>query len=366
MRQYASGKGILPQFHSWCAAKFGSLVQLWRCLDVHNHMRIGQGQFLRGMHDLGYHGDARELFKELNRDQTGTLLFYHFAPEAALAIGEVMHWSRTHFGSLGEVGISRLLDKRAHITRAQFIQFCKKKGFDNEVALDTAFDLMDKDGTELVTKSEISLLDHWDFPEWLTAQADEAAAELLKEKLVAHCHDNVFLAWRHLDRHATMRVGWHDFRQVCRKLLSPEDCQSLASAWRSLDDDLSGWLSLREFDRETYDQLVKFIKWTEDSFGGIAGAFPKLQANKDAQMGSHDFRYICRPSGLGDAVIGKIFVGLDLYCTGSLTMQEMRILATWKVSADALEEEAWGTLTRAACGSQSAKKKAAPRRPFAT
>jgi len=352
-------KGILPQFHSWCGAKFGSLVQCWRCLDVHNHMRIGQGQFLRGLLDLGYSGDARELFKELNRDQTGTLLFYHFAPEAALAIGELLHWARTQFGSLGDVGISRLLDKRAHITRAQFLQFCKKKGFQNEVALHVAYDLMDKDGTEMVTKTEIGLLDHWDFPEWLTAQPDEAAAETCKEKLVAHCHDNALLAWRHLDRHNTMRVAWHDFRQVCRKMLSAEDCQCLASAWRALDDDLSGWLSLREFDRATYDQLVKFVKWAEESFHGIHGAFPKLHGHKDAQISAYDFRHTCRPSGLGDAVISKIFMGLDLDGTGSVTSQEIRFLSSWKVSADALEEEAWGSLTRAATGPVAPKRKAA-------
>merc|ERR1719440_2770197 len=96
-------KGGLPQFHAWCAAKFGSLVRLWRCLDVHDNMRIGQGQFLRGVQDLGYSGDARELFKALNRDGTGTLLFYHFDPESALAVADLLVWARNNYGNLAMV-----------------------------------------------------------------------------------------------------------------------------------------------------------------------------------------------------------------------------------------------------------------------
>lgn len=346
-------KGGLPQFHSWANSKFGGLVRLWRCLDVHNHMRIGQGQFLRALQDLGYSGDARELFRDLNRDQTGTLLFYHFAPEAALAVGEFLHWVRVNHGTLSEIGISNAVDKRNFITRAQFVQICKKKGFSNDTALQVTFDLLDKDGEGSLVKSELALLDSWDFPEWLTAKPDDEAALTCKLKLLDRCQGNALLAWRHLDKNGSMRVAWHDFRQACRKLLS-EDVQTLASAWRALDDDLSGWLSLREFDRATYDQLSRFVKWADEGFGSVHGAFPKLQANKDAKITQTEFRHVVKGCGLGDAVTSKIFQGLDLDATGGVSMNELRFLNSWQVSNDLKEEEAWASLTRPTCTAPTA------------
>lgn len=149
-----------------------------------------------------------------------------------------------------------------------------------------------------------------------------------------------------------MRVSWHDFRQACRKLLSSEDCQTLAAAWRALDNNLSGWLSLREFDRATYE-LTKFLTWIDTTFGSMLGAFPKLGGScKDStaqeQIGvtQSDFRYVCKNSGLGDAIAVKIFAGLDIDATGSISMDEIRFLNSWKVSNDLKEEEAWASLTR--------------------
>jgi len=230
------------------------------------------------------------------------------------------------------------------------MQLCKKMGFHNETALDLTFDLLDANGDGSVVKAELAFLDKWDFPEWLTASPDPKAAEICKQKLCDRCHDNALLAWRHLDRNGTMRVAWHDFRQVCRKLLSMEDCQMLASAWRSIDDDLSGWLSLREFDRGMYDHLTKFVSWIDATHGGMAGAFPKLHAgSKDAVVTLVEFRHVCKASGLGDAVASKIFVGLDVDQSGSIGMKEIRFLNSWKVSCDLKEEEAWASLTRPAC-----------------
>jgi len=340
-------QGDLPQFHAWANHSFGSLVRLWRCLDEHNHMRMGQGQFLRGLHDLGFSGDAKGIFRDLNRDQTGTLLFFHFAPEEAIAVGEFLLWVRQHHGSLAELSVAA--DKRHQLSRQQFLQLCKRKGFSNEHALELTFDLLDKDGNGFIVRTELALLDQWDYPEWLTAKADPEAAATCKHKLLESCQGNALLAWRHLNRSGSMRVAWHDFRTACRKLLSQEDCLMLASAWRSIDDDLSGWLSLREFDKETYEQLTGFVSWIDTTHDGMLGAFPKLNANqgsKDAHIFQTEFRKVCKDSGFGDNVLIKIFQGLDVDSTGSVSMNEVRFLQYWKVDTELKEEEAWNKLTR--------------------
>lgn len=350
-------KGGVPQFHAWCATKFGSLVKLWRCLDVHNNMRVGQGQFLRGLQDLGYSGDVRELFKALNRDQTGTLLFYHFAPEAALAVADFLNWARTSYGSLAGIGITDALAQRSFLTHSQFVAICRKKGYDKEEGLQYTFDLIDKDGDGSVVRTDVELLDKWEFPQWLTAEPDPAAAETCRHKLLHRCHGNALLAWRFLNRSGSMRVAWHDFNAACRKLLSAEECQMLPSAWRAMDDDLSGWLSLREFDPDAFDKLMKFVRWTHETYGSTVGAFPKLTGNKDAKITMTEFRHACSHSGLGDEIMIFIFSGLDVDAGGTITTGEIRFLDQWKASSDLKEEEAWAQIT-----SPASKKKAGQER----
>jgi len=357
-------RGGVPQFHSWCALKFGSLVRLWRCLDVHHHMRVGQGQFLKGLQELGYSGDARELFKVLNRDQTGTLLFYHFAPEAALSVAELLDWSRENFGSLAALGLGSIIDQRSFITRQQFTSIFTKKGFTNQRALRHTFDLIDKDGAGSAVKAEVALLDKWEFPEWLTAKPDERAAEICKSKLVTKCQGNPLAAWRQLDRNGNMRVAWNEFRQACRKLLTQEDCEVLPAVWRALDEDLSGWLSLRDFDVGTYNNLLRLVNWAHESTGCFTAVFRKLtpSGKKDAQdyrITQSEWNRVLKACGLGDQILATLYSGLDKDRTGSIPIHDIRFLDQWRATSDLKETEAWAAFT----GRQKAAKRKGSRSP---
>jgi len=346
-------KGGLPQFHMWCASKFGNLTRLWRCLDVHSNMRIGQGQFLRGLQDLGYGGDVRELFKSLNRDQTGTLLFYHFAPEVALAVADLLQWARTNHGGLAGIGLNSEIEKMSFLTREQFCNMCKKRGYTREESLQRTFDLIDKDGDGSVSRTEFLNLDKWEFPEWLLAKPDMQAADLFRNRILHRFHGNALLAWRYLNRGGSMRVSWNDFRVACRKFFSAEDQQALPSAWRALDLDLSGWLSLREFDPDAFQKLMDFTRWTCATFGSTMAAFPKLLSNTNGQITQSEFRYTCKPSGLGDDIVNFIFTGLDVDGTGTIEATEIRFLDQWKGLADLKEEDAWAQVA----GISTARKK---------
>jgi len=337
--------GGLPHFEHWCTLKFGSPVRLWRCLDTHNNMKVGQGQFLRGLQDLGYAGDARELFRVLNRDQTGTLLFYHFYPLAALRVAELLHWARANHGGLQGIGLTSVIDQNSRITRSQFKRLFKKKGFENDEAIDFAFELVDKDGNGSANRSEVMVLDGWEFPDWLTVGPDQEAADSLKAQLVEKCQGSALRAWRLLDRSGSMRVSWHEFRQQLRKMVPGDPCERLPAIWRALDDDLSGWLSLSEFDQEAYDCLARFWQWAMHTFGSVVAAFPKLQAN-DGDISYYEFRAGCKASGLGEAAVHMIFQGLDLDGTGTISMNEVRFLDTWKAASSIKEEQSWSKVRK--------------------
>merc|ERR1740138_1957636 len=115
------------------------------------------------------------------------------------------------------------------------------------------------------------------------------------------------------------------------------------SAWRALDDDLSGWLTLSEFDSQTYETLSRFCSWAAAGHGVVSNAFPKLVANSEASVGHYEFRTICKPSGLADEHISDIFVGLDVDGSGSIGIDEVRFLDQWKLDSDgrAAEEDSY-------------------------
>jgi len=335
----------LPQFHAWSSREFGSMVRLWRCLDVHNNMRIGREQFLRGLRDFGYSYKLAGLFKVLNRDMTGTLLFYHFAPEAALQIAELLVWARARFGSILLGGLSSAVYQRGKITRKQFFELFKKEGFVKDEALQFTFDLVDKDGDGRVVREEVAALDQWEFPEWLTVDPDIQAAEACMRSLLEKSKGNALLAWRELDRNGSMRVAWLEFRQACRRLLPPEELEKLPAVWRALDKDLSGWLSLREFDTHANDMLTRLINWVHEMFGTMTDAFQKL-GNPEGKISYTEFRQVVRPSGFGDDSITYLFNGLDMNRSNYLTIGEVRFLDQWQMLSDHNEEEAWAKFQR--------------------
>eukprot|EP00929_Paragymnodinium_shiwhaense_P096010 TRINITY_DN5743_c0_g1_i1.p1 TRINITY_DN5743_c0_g1~~TRINITY_DN5743_c0_g1_i1.p1 ORF type:complete len:681 (-),score=103.67 TRINITY_DN5743_c0_g1_i1:400-2442(-) len=339
------------EFSQWCTSNFDSYVRLWRVLDTNNTTRLTQNQFCRGLHDLGFSGDARELFRVMNRDQTGTLLFYHFAPEAALAIAELLHYARTHYGSVRDMGLfTATAELNAKVTKAQFVKAFKRKGFTRDDAIRYAWELVDRDGDGSVTCGEALVLDKWEFPEWLVGDVDEEAAEYFKKKLLEQTHGNSIAAWRrYLDRDGSMRVPWYDFRTACRRLLAKtgEASASLSSlmvsAWRSLDRDLSGWISLHEFDEEAYDIIVKFCRFARKECGSVYGLLKAMSGIDcgEKQVAFQEFRKGLKTSGLPDATILRIYKGLDIDGNGGISAAEVQFLDKWDIENENKEEDAW-------------------------
>lgn len=323
----------LQQFQTWCLSKFGGLIKLWRLLDLHGNMRIGQAQFLKGLRDCGYPGDPREIFKLLNIDGTNTLLFYHFAPEAALALAKLMRWTREHHGGLKGLGFMTEIDQHATISSKTFLNVFNKKGFVDQDAILCAFDLMDKDGSGSIDRMEAVLLDKWDMPEWLAAEPDDVAADAIRFKILEKNGGNGLRAWRSINQAHIHRMSWQTFRQACHKTLTAEDLQKLPCAWRSLDADLSGWLTLREFFPECYEVLTTMCNYAVEQSSSVLGVFLNNETGKDEKWTPKEFRYCCRPSGLTDEQISSLFTGLNLDDDGSISMNELRFLETWQLVA---------------------------------
>jgi len=126
---------------------------------------------------------------------------------------------------------------------------------------------------------------------WLMAEPNESAWKDLIEILLAK-YGHLLRAWRfELDADGSNLVSWAEFRDVCDRLQFKGD---VGGAWRWLDKDLIGWVSLASIDAESSDNLHSFKEWAENGFGTIEQAFKAISHdNSSGDFSFHDMRVAC-------------------------------------------------------------------------
>lgn len=115
--------------------------------------------------------------------------------------------------------------------------------------------------------------------------------ESLKELLLRR-YGHFIKAWRRvLDVDNSNRVSWVEFAQACRKLRFKGDAPA---AWRCLDDDLSGFITIRELDPKSHNILMSFKDWADKTFGSVAMAFKLLDKDQSGELTFPEFRKACK------------------------------------------------------------------------
>merc|ERR1712032_416585 len=105
--------------------------------------------------------------------------------------------------------------------------------------------------------------------------------------------------------------------------------ERVASIWRALDEDCTGWASFRAFDLLGFEALVAFKKWTERRFGGAFAAFRKMDPNGTGKLKLWQMRkFLASPDGF-DGDIDLVVESLDMNFSGSLSENHMTWLDSW-------------------------------------
>jgi len=110
-----------------------------------------------------------------------------------------------------------------------------------------------------------------------------------------------------------------------------------AGAWRALDLDLSGYITLREIDEEASDTLLSFKQWCDEEFGGVRSAFAIFDEDHDGDVSFREFRRACRTYGY-EFDIRTLYEALDMDKQGSVCPKELMFLDDWE-SVDFTEDK---------------------------
>eukprot|EP00746_Dinoflagellata_sp_MGD_P131614 gnl/MRDRNA2_/MRDRNA2_65376_c0_seq2.p1 gnl/MRDRNA2_/MRDRNA2_65376_c0~~gnl/MRDRNA2_/MRDRNA2_65376_c0_seq2.p1 ORF type:complete len:585 (+),score=108.34 gnl/MRDRNA2_/MRDRNA2_65376_c0_seq2:259-1755(+) len=334
-------------FYLWAINRFKNLTRCWRMFDSNLNMRLHAFEFYNGLRKFNYPDrDGRFMFKILDRERSGTLLYHHFDPCGADDLATLVEWCNTNFGSVQDAFRKLDKDKNGTITLAEFQSSTKQHGFKCQRAIACVFEMLDVDLDRKVTAEEMEFLDRWKCPAWLKAEPDDVAAEEFKARLLKKYGGNSIKAWHVvLDTNQSMRVDWDEFARACSEL--HYDRKKVAAVWRSIDANLSGCISLREFDQRGYELLLKFKNYCVDHHGGVMETFKALDENQNGIWCRKDFDYLVDNLVLKEHEADYLFDAFDLRGKGKIPMSALKYVDTWNAEEEERDEEFWEIISEA-------------------
>mmetsp|Transcript_97461 Transcript_97461/g.173578 ORF Transcript_97461/g.173578 Transcript_97461/m.173578 type:complete len:884 (+) Transcript_97461:111-2762(+) len=317
-------------FKVYLRKKYGNLVRAWRVvLNSHDSMVLPKPQFLKACAKIGFARDAKDIWKVLDKDDSGFASLDELDPKSAellahfkMFFSEKFHTAHGAFAAMDPEGKKKLSAQafEAALHRHGWKYSCRP-----------LFHQLDKAGRGHVELNDLSFLESWSPLPYLLSKANDDAKEEVRRLLLMKFH-RYLKAWRHLlDRDGSNRCNWHEFTQACKSIGYSGD---IAGAWRSFDEDLSGYITLKEVDAEAYDSLVLFRTWAMQEFGNVKSAFAVFDDDNSNQLTFQEFRGALRVYGFrGDAK--HLFNALD---TGgedkTLSLKEVAFLDEWVLEED--------------------------------
>eukprot|EP00931_Biecheleriopsis_adriatica_P056836 TRINITY_DN33708_c0_g1_i1.p1 TRINITY_DN33708_c0_g1~~TRINITY_DN33708_c0_g1_i1.p1 ORF type:complete len:918 (+),score=195.75 TRINITY_DN33708_c0_g1_i1:80-2833(+) len=314
-------------FKKFLRRKCGNLIRAWRTvLTVNDNMVLSKTQFLKAAATLGFATEAKQLWKALDKDDSGSASIDELDPTSTEILASFKVWIDKKFGGARGAFEVMDVDSGMSIKQDEFENALKRFEFTRPCKL--LFQWLDKHGTKKLSIDDIIFLDSWKPTEFLLADPNPVAKEEVKDLLLEKT-GHFIKAWRQLlDKDGTNRCNWGDFREACLKLGYSGD---LPGAWRSFDDDFSGWISLQEVDPDSSKMLTEFAAWAKEDFGSVANLYAVFDTERKNGLTFHEFRACLRTYGYnGPARI--LFAAFDLNQEGTVSYSEIKFLDDWKLA----------------------------------
>jgi Ca2+-binding EF-hand superfamily protein len=323
---------------------FGTRIRAWRKgLDPKGTFavtRSGLGRFCRHSNlDV----DLHVLWKALTQEGETLLRVEDVTSKAAAALAEFRSWAHERFGSCADVwGAVKEVAKpsmdwrsdkvfRANVVLKAFkaLEWPGAQQAGTPAIICQAFDVT---GANLISAEDLRWFDKWSPPVWLSAAPDPRTLASIRSLFLSE-HGKPLRAWRSMDADDTNQVSWTEFRNECARL---HFNGNIAGAWRALDQEPCGNISLEQFDEPSCDLLTSFKMWLDDSFGSVEFAFRSWDTDGSGALTLSEMKRGCRRGGW-DGDVKTIFESLDLdYSqTGnkSIAFTDLAFLDSWVINA---------------------------------
>lgn len=336
MRQRVQAMRSMQAFLVFLRRKFGFAYRAWRqFLDKDGRMMVNRREFFAACRLMSWNGDVAALWHVLDSDENGFTTFEDLAATEAILLAKFKMWMNSNFTdaktlmrALNTVnGSHTKLSKSGRLTKELWIEACEKKRCPMDFGM--VFDLLDYEGHGSVTLKNLKSLDRWQIKtEWLLAEpSKDAAKEFVAHLLTRYRH--AVKAWvKAMDRTHCGKVLYSDFRYAAEHINFKG---SVPGAWLALDEDSSGFITLKEVDAAAAETLGKFRVWADEEFGGVVLAMEHLDADESGTLSLKEFKRGLHQHGFRGDVL-DLFHSLDFDGKGQLYPSEMFFLDEWELS----------------------------------
>lgn len=309
-------KQAFEQFLAELRTLHGNEVRAWRRgLDPDGTFELTKKQLKRYCRQVNSRVDICALWRHVDRDSDGSVDIEELISFSVTHLASFRRWAHHRVGScealwqLREMQEARCngASKRGHwasdkkMLLAAFGTALKGLGWpspeigqaDAHKARQVVLQSLDLHGCGFVAPSDLEWLDRWKPAEWMWASPDPEAWAELKALFVKTC-DHALAAWRKLlDLDDSNSISWVEFKEAAEKVKWKGN---VGGAWRHLDADLSGFVSMREYDVKSADLLASFKDWVDTNFGSVRLAFKALDGDGNNSISLSELRKAC--SGL--------------------------------------------------------------------
>jgi Ca2+-binding EF-hand superfamily protein len=167
-RNSKGGKDIAPKtlqgFLDILRHKFGSVVKAWRlAMDFDDSGSLTFREFTHAMERVGYHGDFRSLWFQLDTDMSGSISLHEMDPVNAMRLEKFRTLCIKQCGSM--LGAWRRVidtDRSGTCGPAEFTAACMKLGYSDIKECNTLFDLLDIHESQIISYNSIEFLQCWE------------------------------------------------------------------------------------------------------------------------------------------------------------------------------------------------------------
>eukprot|EP00931_Biecheleriopsis_adriatica_P035394 TRINITY_DN20377_c0_g2_i1.p1 TRINITY_DN20377_c0_g2~~TRINITY_DN20377_c0_g2_i1.p1 ORF type:complete len:740 (-),score=120.76 TRINITY_DN20377_c0_g2_i1:370-2589(-) len=273
------------EFINHLVKTYGTVIRAWRRdLDKEGTFSIPPSAIRQFCVRMPFPIDSALVLFALDEDTNNSICLEELAPEAAAVLANFQRWAIDCFESCESVwDLPDTLRVRNTAppagSRWSTSAFNKKLPlpFFAKVVTNLGWPMahdpeklslllsnLDIFGCGFLSASDLAWLDKWSPPAWLYCERNGEALKELRSKFDGI---STLQAWqKYFDIDNSNRVSWDEFTHACRRLGFNGD---LGGAWRAWDTDLSGSISLSEFDNSTYELLHSFKQWCEEHYGSV-------------------------------------------------------------------------------------------------
>jgi len=337
MRARVQAMRAVQSFLSFLRRQYGCIFAAWRLSwDMAGEMSVTRKVFFAGCRAMQWRGDLSALWRALDADDNGFTTLGDIAPNEARVMAQLKRWMTRVFGDAKTMmrclntvnGSHTKLSKSGRLTKDLWLEACQKKHC--PLNFDYAFDLLDFERKGSIMLRNLKFLEEWQVnTEWLLEQPCQEAVKELKDLLLYRYRQPVKAWVKLLDRSHSGKVTWSDFK-VALEYINFKG--NVAAAWLALDDDNSGWLTLKEFDEKAAEALALFRCWCDAEFGGVVLALIALDSDRSGTLSYKEFRKGLKEHNFRGSDIQHLFHSLDVEGKGQLSADDLFFLDEWELA----------------------------------